>query len=398
MKSPSSSHFPFDTSSTDEHNPFIAFRRYADAQFNALLENLTGSSPAPSEQSTMPFWMGRHDEESCRDRWRRRHRPTSTADGESGNRHIMQVQRPDGAVSIPVRTCSSSRGRSGRRQMQNSAQEQEPEVQHPLLQELSPFLQSLVSSVDLSSARDALPQILSGGSISPHTTGVDSPLHYILFSDYSPVHLESQLQQQDRSHRNPQWREAFEDLLTEDGVQIPHRPQTTSEKRAESPESWILRLMGITSQGGLRGPEERRQQGPRDHALAFLEQEHSSFDEDEKNTPQTEQDLYERFLGAYDPTPSPARAPQVGTTPSSANPPRPSILSTLTTTERTTAPDGSTHTRTVLKKRFADGREESSEITHSTPAAIKAEAEKAKSATRSRGDAARTQKGWFWSG
>lgn len=39
----------------------------------------------------------------------------------------------------------------------------------------------------------------------------------------------------------------------------------------------------------------------------------------------------------------------------------PSILSTLTTTETVTLPDGSVRTTTVLKKRFSDGREESSE-------------------------------------
>jgi hypothetical protein len=43
---------------------------------------------------------------------------------------------------------------------------------------------------------------------------------------------------------------------------------------------------------------------------------------------------------------------------------RPSILSTLTTTERTVAPNGSVTTKIVLKKRFADGREESTETVH----------------------------------
>ena len=43
---------------------------------------------------------------------------------------------------------------------------------------------------------------------------------------------------------------------------------------------------------------------------------------------------------------------------------KPSILSTLTTTERTVGPDGSVTTKVMLKKRFADGREESSETVH----------------------------------
>jgi hypothetical protein len=48
----------------------------------------------------------------------------------------------------------------------------------------------------------------------------------------------------------------------------------------------------------------------------------------------------------------------------SSNRLKPSILSTLTTTERSIAPDGSVTTKVVLKKRFADGREESSETVH----------------------------------
>jgi hypothetical protein len=38
-----------------------------------------------------------------------------------------------------------------------------------------------------------------------------------------------------------------------------------------------------------------------------------------------------------------------------------SIVSTMTTTERRTLPDGTVETKRVLKKRFADGREESNE-------------------------------------
>ena len=45
---------------------------------------------------------------------------------------------------------------------------------------------------------------------------------------------------------------------------------------------------------------------------------------------------------------------------------KPSVISTLTTTERRTLPDGSVHTKMMLKKRFADGREESTETTHTT--------------------------------
>lgn len=45
---------------------------------------------------------------------------------------------------------------------------------------------------------------------------------------------------------------------------------------------------------------------------------------------------------------------------------KPAILSTLTTTERTTLPDSPVTTKTVLKKRFADMREERIETVHTS--------------------------------
>lgn len=69
--------------------------------------------------------------------------------------------------------------------------------------------------------------------------------------------------------------------------------------------------------------------------------------------PETEMEAYERLLG---PAPTFASDAQAGG--------RPSILSTLTTTERTVHPNGTVTTKVVLKKRFKDGREESSETVH----------------------------------
>lgn len=69
--------------------------------------------------------------------------------------------------------------------------------------------------------------------------------------------------------------------------------------------------------------------------------------------PETELEAYERVLGPL--------SSQEDFAQSDA---RPSVLSTLTTTERTIAPDGTVTTKVVLKKRFADGREESSETVH----------------------------------
>merc|ERR1711963_483325 len=90
---------------------------------------------------------------------------------------------------------------------------------------------------------------------------------------------------------------------------------------------------------------------------------HAAHERDEEA--ETEMDVYER-MDAVSRGPASAPGP---TSVSSAiaeqmNEAKPSILSTLTTTERTVASDGSITTKVVLKKRFADGREESSETVH----------------------------------
>jgi hypothetical protein len=66
---------------------------------------------------------------------------------------------------------------------------------------------------------------------------------------------------------------------------------------------------------------------------------------------------------------------------------RPQVLSTLTTTQTTRLPDGSVRTTVVLKRRFADGGEETQEITQTSfdePTAVGKEPSKEK-------------KSWFWS-
>jgi hypothetical protein len=71
----------------------------------------------------------------------------------------------------------------------------------------------------------------------------------------------------------------------------------------------------------------------------------------------SELDVYERMYETTDNAQYPIK-------PTISQDLKPSILSTLTMTERTVAPDGSVTTKVVLKKRFADGREESTETVH----------------------------------
>lgn len=71
---------------------------------------------------------------------------------------------------------------------------------------------------------------------------------------------------------------------------------------------------------------------------------------------------------------------------------RPDVLSALTTTQTTRLPDGTVTTKVVLKKRFADGREESSESVHTHHEASENSVQKAEAEKKDSGKG----KGWFW--
>ncbi|KAK4621733.1 hypothetical protein CLAFUW4_07425 [Fulvia fulva] len=69
----------------------------------------------------------------------------------------------------------------------------------------------------------------------------------------------------------------------------------------------------------------------------------------------------------------------------------PQVLSALTTTQTTRMPDGTVTTKVVLKRRFADGREETEESLHTSKESNSEQQEKQPEAERPK------QKGWFWS-
>ncbi|KAF1836066.1 hypothetical protein BDW02DRAFT_567396 [Decorospora gaudefroyi] len=110
---------------------------------------------------------------------------------------------------------------------------------------------------------------------------------------------------------------------------------------------------------------------------------------------ESEMDIYEHLES--NPVSSPAPIPP--------NTTKQSILSTLTTTQRTVAPDGTITTKIVLKKRFADGREESSETVH-TQRGQEPEQHQEQEQVRDDWASAQAQparyqggkrRGWFWS-
>ncbi|PSN75373.1 hypothetical protein BS50DRAFT_541354 [Corynespora cassiicola Philippines] len=192
------------------------------------------------------------------------------------------------------------------------------------------------------------------------SSGFESQLPYL----YSPRSLEEDRQM---GKAGVLWRDAFEDLLrVQQGADLIPEDQLGHSKRIPYSE-WTRRFWdpswAASEVNRQRANYPRRVpwEGEETNEEPNYEYEHDHEDQHDdppfhrpgqssSDQPATELDAYERFLAPTE----------------SKMPTKPSILSTLTTTERTVAPDGTVTTKVVLKKRFADGREESSETVHTS--------------------------------
>lgn len=194
------------------------------------------------------------------------------------------------------------------------------------------------------------------------------------------------------------WRDAYEDLLrTEKGLPLMSNNDLGQSAEMEK-QQWAQERLGRLR--GLREQQRREQvQPPIEHKEVNQIEATPALQANED--PQTELDMYEQLLspGAKF---SPVSTEAVPTSSPS------SILSTLTTTERSVAPDGTVTTKVVLKKRFADGREENSESVHTASARmenasalhqlqVKPERPSVLDAVKSQEQGKPGNRGWFWS-
>lgn len=224
---------------------------------------------------------------------------------------------------------------------------------------------------------------------------------------YSPLQLE-----RDPTTRNIgiPWRDACEDLLlVERDMPMPHRGDEMEAVGSEnSPKGWIVGLIykGLTSLGRLdRGktpwlpPDQNMSRSPQFHHLLHNQlfcdeklpvQTMSSdeglarlrlFDtiaethdrsltqsgEAASKIPWSDLNAYDEFLDCLCKGLTSSQDQEQPTVSHTSASPRPSIISTLTKTQRNVAPDGTVTTKTVTKRRFADGNEESDEMTDTVP-------------------------------
>lgn len=422
-----------------DENPFIAFRRYADQQISSILQSVVGLPSTILPPSTRD-WQVFHD----------RDMNTSTSFHRWGH-------TPDGEHN----DNTNRQGNGGRREDASGSGDRPqpsnwPRNQHDGHAFPSSIFDSMVDSIATShpvALFDPIPQMelppLFAFDIMQPAPSPGWPIPYLLFSSYSPLHLERQRHVQHRVRdpsligwfapsassssserrtvKEPRWKEAFEDLLrVQDGQEMLDWGSPSNKEGSE--KEW---LSGMISRGSLgegwthvrspnggdrdcfkfswmggAAPDSDRSWG-RVTELSlyelFLRQANGEFDGEDGSRPspivnamqeQTREvkremeDLQKLYYSGREsqedatrdqesqgdltsqPEPSGSRGHAqnvmdfetraVSSAPSSETHPS-KLVSTSTRTERRQLPDGSTQTKTVVNKRFADGSEESFE-------------------------------------
>ncbi len=424
----------------DLTNPFIAFRRFADEQVSTLFNSVfglhtpSGSSSSSHDRSMKDYQTWLQEARDSRDRLDREAQEMEKIMDIYTRAH--NEQREHGPTQDNMQQPASEDEKPLRCPYRPIEQEV-PKNSHPLpFPEVDRHVASYTAP--LPPFGMTLPRELLATSLLGQQTPSIS-VAYLIFSPYSPARLE---QSQALREHGVQWRRAFEDLLA---VQSGQAISTGASNRPSmSTSDWLWDMIGIAMRERGRDMQERHQASRSTLETArrqpgFLDRfadsrqpendadedadEDGEFDEEEDDDEEeiTEVDLYNRFLGFGNTAAEPDSISSVlgqsasrsfahlqhDTTPTETESYKPSILSTLTTTERTTLQDGTVHTKVVLKKKFSDGREESTETVHTQNPVSQARTQSqqmAKSRERNDGQSERRQegtekksRGWFWS-
>jgi len=406
----------------DEDNPFIAFRKFADEQFSALV---AGFNSIPDLMTDV-----RAKAESQRSAWEQQavedHKRVTAA-------ALHQTSSPWQSVfnhsRSPVSEPPNPEAREAARAL---------------------LLQARNANLGVNPTR-----ILRLFKDDPHPLSLDDhqwlSVEWFALSPYSPTNIETE------AHLHQQgsmWRAAFEDLMSAELGKEQRAHSAWTNKRndqklynswGQAPVDWMLGLQcrgilppQLPSLYQLRDKKAMDQEyaavvnGKRTmdfpsfnvaYDLERLATEIGTFDEDEraeqmreqtqanseKKQAESELDLYEAFLGkagrdakSNDDNVAQSVPRQDPQTVQKPNVTASKILSTLSTTETITLPDGTVTTKVVMKKRFADGREESTETVSTNHAQEKASVQAPPRASENasaedREGRSKDKKGWFWS-
>jgi hypothetical protein len=323
---------PPSTESSHDRNPFVAFRRYADEQISSMLQSVMGlpsSISAPHSNQ----WAIFAEENNYREP---NYRQRQTGEGKEG-------EYPS----------SSTTGTSGN--TDNNGQDDKPPASsrwprsddpwhshhHGRFERPSDFF-SLDSFFDSFFDRFWFDDHFSSRFFHPfhqpfffNMLNDDSatwPLAYLMFSPYSPLHLERQASYRAQKERGvfssfmsslkptserdpaePQWREAFEDLLRlENGKPMLDREPGTLAKK-ESGTEWLKGLVQRGSLGNrwkyVSGPEGQGWSGITLESIEPSDKDRARPNEsstqrargeaswkDTESASETELDMYDQFL------------------------------------------------------------------------------------------------------
>ena len=456
----------------DTTNPFIAFRRFADEQMSTLLNSVFGlqnnapnSSSSYSDRSMKDYQAWLQEVRESRDRLDREAEEMGKIMDVYTKAHNEQQREQDSSFIRCLKVL-------GEQQEQTSAQDaverstddneeplrcpyrpvdREPPLErddHPtgLFGETAPAHTTFSPPTGFSISLPCDAFSFLGEQFHSH------PVTYLLYSPYSPIRLESSQPFRDY---DVHWRNAFEDLLAAQSGQDMKAEFTN--RRGLSKREWFREMIDLAVTQRERERERGRNvENMRDAQSSVAEtvrrkpgfldrfanagvdarqsennvdddddddednEDSSENDDDDHDEEVTELDLYDRLLGdsraASSVYPTIAQSVsrsyaqlQHDSTPPEPDNNKPSILSTLTTTERTTLQDGTVHTKVVLKKKFSDGREESTETMHTQnaiPQQVQGlsqqnmqngrDKEPGRNSEGAEGKAKRS-KGWFWS-
>lgn len=401
----------------DDANPFVAFRRFADDQMSTLMNGVFSISSLFGSASASP----RRSAEDY-ERWLQEAR-------ESSQGLAREAEEAGRIMDLYTKAHKEGqRATPGDIQARTSDDDGQPlRCPYRPAEEEATRLEDLNVCLLDDAARSRL--LLAALSLYLPSTLLNAPVHgeqlpsvpiaYLLHSPYSPVQLEQQPRLCDHG---PKWREAFEDLLVVQSGQ--NLPRKCSQRVPESSFDWVKGMIisatckrekdteessstagktleALKQDSGLLSLFVRARQ-PEDDADGNEDLDNDDLD-DGGNAEITELDMYDRFFGSQRPsstgtaraaTQSFANLQQENHSSDTGNK-LPSILSTLTTTERTTLQDGSVHTKVVLKKRFSDGREESTETVHHQNAVR--QTQDAETIGKDRETKEKNSSGWFWS-
>jgi len=385
----------------EEHNPFVAFRRFADEQVAAIFQGLSELPVALADlrqrfddaESAALKSFNRNYERATNPE-RKRIEPRSEGDGTASTREEEKEEARIAAIwERAARTCPGMRADP----MFNNEGKTE-DYAGAWSKALTEDKKSVGSTVERKDHGPRYNQNHGSATAQPFTWRPS--LDYLMRSPYSPLHLELS---HEEANPSPQWRDAFEDLLVATGSgQLPDVRARIDGKGSRSANDWLSSLVHrdlVDVSFGLSAMSQLFFS-----PIAALLGPFENFTQNDNH--ETELDQYERTFGRQlRPAPESQTNSLTSRTTLSEDSQeahaKPSVVATLTSTERHVLADGTVTTKTVLKRRFADGREESeekTETTHATPKTSQV-VEYGKEAEGHRPLVGEQQKNgsWFWS-